>query len=206
MVRISLTLAAVALLLGACADAYEPVPKTTSLTPDTIVSNTASLSHIYVRNAASQFVTCTTPQPDAVFDQGETADINISLISVSGGSDAGGEGEDTQEIEMAGRTPAVLMARELFFRACEFSQNYRLTKDEALGLYKNTLDVVGRGWAKEAGQTTVTIGDKLQTTSGTTNKSTETGSVSAAESKTTSGTPATSVPDSTSTDGTSTGN
>lgn len=177
-------MAAAALLLGACADVYEPVPKINSVTPDTIVSSTASLSYIFVRDAASQYVTCTTPQPDAAFDQGETADVTISLISIAGESDAGAEGEDTQEVEMAGRTPAVIMARELFFRACEFSQNYKLTKDEALGLYKSTLDVVGRVWEKEAGQTTITIGDTVQTTTGTTVQSTETGSVSATETRT----------------------
>lgn len=77
-------MAAAALLLGACADVYEPVPNTNSVTPDTIVSSTASLSYIFVRDAASQYVTCTTLQPDAAFDQGETADVTISLISIAG--------------------------------------------------------------------------------------------------------------------------
>lgn len=66
---------------------------------------------------------------------------------------------------MAGRTPAILMTRELFFRACEFSQNYKLNKDEALTLYNKTLDTIATVWATEAGNTTVTIGDTVSSTS-----------------------------------------
>ena len=60
------------------------------------------------------------------------------------------------------------MSRELFFRACEFTQNHKLTKDEALTLYNRTLDIVEKNWAVEAGQTTVTIGDTITTTQGAT--------------------------------------
>jgi len=82
---------------------------------------------------------------------------------------------------MAGRTPAVLMTRELFYRACEFSLNFGLTKQEALDLYNKTLDAVTQVWATEAGNTTVTVGDTVQTTSGVTIQATTTGEVSATE-------------------------
>ena len=60
---------------------------------------------------------------------------------------------------LGGRTPAVLMTREWFFRSCEFSRNYNLTKQEAYQLYLKTLAAVMAGWGKEAAQTTVNIGD-----------------------------------------------
>lgn len=107
------------------------------------MSTTSSLSHVFVRDGSSSYITCTQPSPDAAFDQSETADISISLISV-GESDAAGEEENSAEVEMAGRTPAVLMTRELFYRACEFSMNYKLSKEEALSLYTKTLDTVNR--------------------------------------------------------------
>ena len=81
------------------------------------------------------------------------------------GSEGGNEGEDSTEAEMAGRTPAVLIAREMFYRACEFSTNFGLSQDQATQVYLKTLDAVSQGWAIEAGQTTVTIGDTVSDTS-----------------------------------------
>jgi len=105
------------LALTGCSSFYEPGIQTTEVKPGTIISNTASLSHVFVRDETSPTITCTQPQPDAAFDQGEAADISVSLVSLGGGDDAGAEEEEAEEVEMAGRTPAVLMTRELFYRA-----------------------------------------------------------------------------------------
>lgn len=144
--------------LTACTDIYEPKPVITDIKADTVMSTTASLSHLIINSGNTDRKTCTQPQPDAAFDQGESGDIAVSLISL-GGDDQSGEEESSAEVEMAGRTPAVLMARELFYRTCEFSQNYKLDKKEALVLYNKTLDSVTQVWATEAGNTTVTVGD-----------------------------------------------
>jgi hypothetical protein len=69
---------------------------------------------------------------------------------------------------MAGRTPALLMAREMFYRTCEFSTNFGLNKKEALSLFQQTLKTVGSVWATEAQNTTVTVGDTIQDTGGLT--------------------------------------
>ena len=69
---------------------------------------------------------------------------------------------------MAGRTPSVLMAREMFFRACEFSANFDLNKQEALTLYNQTLKTIGDAWATEAQNTTITVGDSIKDANGIT--------------------------------------
>ena len=168
------------LVLAGCTSFYEPGIQTNDVKPGTIISNTASLSHVFVRDETTPTITCTRPQPDAAFDQGEAADISVSLVSL-GGEDAGAEEEEAEEVEMADRTPAVLMTRELFYRACEFSLNFRLTKQEALDLYNKTLDAVTQVWATEAGNTTVTVGDTVTTTTGTTIQATTSGEITATE-------------------------
>lgn len=90
--------------------------------------------------------------------------MSIALIKF-GGDDSGGDSQNSSEVEMAGRTPTVLIARELFYRACEFSFNFKLDKTEATAIYNKTLDIIKEGWLKEAGQTTVTVGDKVTTSS-----------------------------------------
>ena len=184
MKRLHVGVSALSGLLAAsgCSQLYEPEAQVSDITPQTVVSSTAGLTHVVVREEASPVLTCAMPPPDAAFDQGDAADFSISLIST--GDDAGGEDDDTEEVEMAGRTPAVLITRELFYRACEFSMNFKLSKQEALDLYNKTLETVSAVWATEAGNTTVTVGDTVQTTSQETVQATTTGSVTESEATT----------------------
>ena len=65
--------------------------------------------------------TCTMPQPDATFSVTTEEGVGLAI-----GSEEATMG--SSEAEMVGRTPTVLMSRELFFRTCEFSVNYNLSK------------------------------------------------------------------------------
>lgn len=169
-------------VLASCAEVYEPKPVTSVLKEKTAFSNTASLSHMVIRDSKTDLITCTQPQPDAAFDQGESADVSVSLISL-GGDEQGGEEEGSEEVEMAGRTPALLMTRELFYRVCEFSQNYKLDKKEAMELFNKTMDSVTEVWGTEAGNTTVTIGDTVTTTNSAVINSSASGAVTSSDAK-----------------------
>jgi hypothetical protein len=161
---------ALSTVLSACSsDVYEPTPKFFALKPDHAMSFPASISHTMIHSRKNDWITCTTPAPDANFDQSQEGDFNFSLISVggSGSNNKGGdEAESSGESEMAGRTPAVLISRELFFRTCEFSRNYQLEKNEAIDLYKATMQAVMDGWKIEAGNTKVSVGDALTSNQG----------------------------------------
>ena len=50
--------------------------------------------------------------------------LSLQIRSVCA-ADRDGENGFSGEEEMASRTPALLLARELFYRACESSSNYR---------------------------------------------------------------------------------
>lgn len=154
------TVAAALLPLTACTAGYRPAVTQTTLTDNTIVSRTAGLAHTYVLDRESRFVTCSEPTPDTGFDQGEDGNLNVSIVHL-GGSDDIGNAETSQETELAGRTPSVLMARELFFRLCEFNRNYNMSSDQAKAMYLQTLDVVKSGWLLEAQNTKVNIGDSV---------------------------------------------
>lgn len=161
------------LLVSACSSLYEPKPQLTHVDGQTVLSNTASLSHVIIYNKKSNNYTCTQPAPDAAFNQGESADFSVSLVSFGGGKDSGEESESSEETEMSGRTPTVLMTRELFYRLCEFSKNHDLSKDEAKELYIKTLTTVKDVWKIEADKTTVKIGETVTTNNVTNVTSTE---------------------------------
>jgi hypothetical protein len=148
------------LLLGACGSTYQPVPEHKTIQVNSAIAVTAGISQTFIRDKNANYLICTQSMPDAAYDQGDDANISYALIDTS--SDQISGQDDSNEVEMAGRTPTVLMAREMFFRACEFSVNYDLNKQEALTLYNQTLQTIGKVWATEAQNTTVTIGDSVK--------------------------------------------
>lgn len=145
-----------ALGLAGCDGLHLPQPTVTPVEQETILSRTSSLSNVYILDKNTGFVTCAEPPPDTAFDHIDDSDLSLSLVRF-GGDDRAGGSEGSEEAEMLGRTPGVLIARELFFRACEFSRNYDLEKEEALALYRDTLNAVREGWAIEGKNTTVKI-------------------------------------------------
>jgi len=97
---------------------------------------------------------------DAVFEESESGDLSISMISVGNSEgDKIGEQDQAGEQEMTGRTPAVLMARELFYRACELTINEQLKEKDALELFYAVLKVVKDGWIQEGKNTSIKIGE-----------------------------------------------
>ncbi len=150
----------VVVLFSACTSNYKPIPEHMKIETDSSIAVTAGISQTFVRSKNSNYLLCTQAMADAAYDQGNGADISYAFINTS--SDQISGQDDANEVEMAGRTPAVLMAREMFFRACEFSGNFHLTKQEALTLYHMTLQTIGNVWATEAKNTTVNIGDSVK--------------------------------------------
>lgn len=171
-------------LLSGCTSLEYPVPKQSTLDNNHILTTTSGQGQIYVMQRDNNHYLCSLPHPDAAFDQKDGGNIDISLIS-TGGERGAGTNEDSEEVELAGRTPSVLMTRELFFRACEFSSNYQLSKDEAKALYMKTLDGVLANWAIEAGHTTVKIGDTVDNQATISNQKAEASTISAPSTSTT---------------------
>jgi len=151
-----------ALLLGACSQLPGPTMKSHDLSGSHIYSSGPSLSSFVVEDRNNPRKICADRGADAAFEFSQEGDFSLSLVSV-GKSDGEKSGvkENSGEEEMVGRTPAVLIARELLYRTCELSMNYSLTKEEAISLFKGTRDSIEKGWVSEAAKTTVTIGDTL---------------------------------------------
>ena len=79
-----LTVPMAALLLAGCIEFFEPTPIVTDLDQEKVISNTASLSHTFVRGAKSIYIACTLRPPNAAFSQGQAADVSISFINLGG--------------------------------------------------------------------------------------------------------------------------
>ncbi|MEK9923802.1 MAG: hypothetical protein VW521_13115, partial [Rhodospirillales bacterium] len=171
--RKSMLMGAVILLTG-CSSIYEPQLKSTSLGKEVVLSSTGSIGTTIVQDPNNLKKVCLGRGVEAAFEQSDTGSISVSLVSI-GKSDAEGasNAEKAGEEEMTGRTPAVLITRELFYRACELSINSNLDKKEALEVFYKVLNVVDNGWKQEGANTRVTFGDTVSVQS--TNKDDLTG-------------------------------
>tara|TARA_Y100000992_G_scaffold295134_1_gene255694 strand:- start:542 stop:1126 length:585 start_codon:yes stop_codon:yes gene_type:complete len=152
IINILLSLFAVIFLTN-CTTMERPKPTGHLIKDQTFVQQTAGQSFIRMTDKTGTNIhTCTMPQPDATFSATTEEGIGIAI-----GSEEATMG--SSEAEMVGRTPTVLMSRELFFRTCEFSVNYNLSKKEASDLFNKTLDTVISLATIQANKTTITVGD-----------------------------------------------
>lgn len=149
-----------AFLATGCSSPFEPKPIETKLDGQKLISNTASVKNTFIMERDSSLIVCAEPPPDAAYNQDTDLDITVALIA-TGGDKGGDDDEGSEESEMAGRSPAVLLARELLYRFCEFSRNYQVEKDVAIELYKQNLDIIREVGAKESEHTSVKIADTV---------------------------------------------
>ena len=162
------SLIAIGVMTG-CSSIERPVPSAHEMGDQYYIPQTAGQSYIRMTDKkGTTMYTCTMPQPDATFSQAIEEGIGINI-----GTEEAMEG--TSEAEMTGRTPTVLMARELFFRTCEFTTNWQLSKEEAYALWKKTFTTVTTLATIQANQTTVTVGDTVATKTANTEGVTITG-------------------------------
>lgn len=54
--------------------------------------------------------------------------------------------------ELGGRSPGVLISRDLLYRTCEFLSNHRLSDEQATALFKTTMDHVEEVAKADSGQ------------------------------------------------------
>lgn len=117
------------------------------------LSTSASVTSLIIKSDDSQRF-CAQPIADATFSESEGN--SFSIMTMPGSNESDSMSEASASDEMQGRVPALLMARELFYRLCELSLNNPGQLDVILPLYEKTLDVVGAGWMKESERYTIT--------------------------------------------------
>lgn len=149
------------LFLAGCAGQSVPEPKISHLDADQMISHSSSMSGTIIVTPGDRRYICSQPAPDSGFTQGDSGGFSLAILASQ--SDAVSESENMAEVELAGRSPGILLARELLYRLCEFGHNNALSKDEAKALYKRNLDIIEKISSIEAGNTTIKIDDALTT-------------------------------------------
>lgn len=84
---------------------------------------------------------CLAPSPDAVVSGAEGVGLTVTEKLTS--SSISNEGQ-IGALGLGGRALSILITREILYRTCAFSLNYRLDKDEALAFYRENLEALQR--------------------------------------------------------------
>ncbi len=122
---------------------------------DVILANINSRES-YVINKESNSLYCLAPTPDVTL----TASDGVSLSSQLLGKSAGiGEENGTGALDLGGRSPSVLVTRELMYRACELTLNLRLSNEEAITAYKMFLKALVEVTANISGSGNAPLAD-----------------------------------------------
>lgn len=98
----------------------------------------ASYREVYFSPATSDERHCRAPDPDFTVQQSDQ--LNVSLPT-NGGESIGG-GENQTGLSLGGRTPTVLITRELMYRACELAANINADSETARSIYADFLKAI----------------------------------------------------------------
>jgi hypothetical protein len=115
----------------------------------------ADRMHLAIKDPRSMERFCKGPGPD--FSLTASAGVSLGTQAVGPIPAGGSVGTSSSRgaLDLGGRSPAVLLARELFYRACELTLNTNPDSQTAISIYKMTLDAVERIAATQSGAGTL---------------------------------------------------
>ena len=136
-----------------------PVSKVINMRSDKValVSNSAETTSSLYQSAINKSYYCSSNAPDSTFSTSKDFDSSVSLLNFGGGSpEKEHSGSSSSGAEMLGRSPAVLAARDIMYRACELIGNLNLTPEQATVVYTDSLKIAASILKTEAATTTIT--------------------------------------------------
>ena len=136
-----------------------PVSKVINMRSDKValVSNSAETTSSLYQSAINKSYYCSSNAPDSTFSTSKDFDFSVSLLNFGGGSpEKEHSGSSSSGAEMLGRSPAVLAARDIMYRACELIGNLNLTPEQAIVVYTDSMKIAASILKTEAATTTIT--------------------------------------------------
>ena len=122
-----------------------------------VVSNSAETTSALYQSNANKSYYCSSNAPDSTFSSSEGFDFSISFLNFGGESpESGEESNSSSGDEMLGRSPAVLAARDIMYRACELIGNLNLTSEQAIIVYTDSMKIAASILKTEAARATIT--------------------------------------------------
>lgn len=142
--RVAIALFCSALTLFGCAS----LPETSAGKAETLIDRAGidviaadagrHVTYFKEKGATERF--CSAPEPD--FSRTASNGISVGIPTIAGGTSGVGTSVTQGGLELGGRDPAVLISRELMYRACELSANINADPATELMIYNKFLSIL----------------------------------------------------------------
>ena len=145
-----------------CSEAPRSVITKLKPSEKAMVTTSAETSTSLVRDSANGIYYCAPLPPDATYTESSSEGLSLAFLNF-GGNDPGDENlsEENSGDEMIGRTPALLTAREILYRACELSGNHKLSSAQAIKLFEKSMKTAANLVSQEVESTTISISTSM---------------------------------------------
>ncbi len=111
---------------------------------------------VYFNNPSSLERHCRAPGPDVSIESSSGVSLGVSI---AGDADKISDGSSQAGLALGGRNPAVLITRELMYRACELSSNLNASKKDTLLIYERFLQAAEKSFPSQTGAGSATASD-----------------------------------------------
>ncbi len=141
--------------------AKTPDPKVLERDNVSAIANTADLQMTFIKKHGEIDRYCGPRQSDIADTRSSGATLGGSALG-----DAGNVGEGSSEgaLSLGGRSPSVLIVREMLYRACELSMNLNTDTKTTIEIYSKFLESIEKITATQTGTGVVALGQKANTT------------------------------------------
>lgn len=106
---------------------------------DVVIDHQNGISY-HITPAATREKVCRSSQPDVVVGSSEAISESMPLKALGG--EQASVSSQFDAVNLGGRSPAVLIVREILYRGCELAANHALTADQSLALFRESLDKI----------------------------------------------------------------
>lgn len=140
--RAAAILVALTTFLGGCSSLRTPVERSTIFDrngTDLVVDHQNGISHTF-KSANDADRGCRSPSPDVVMGSSSAFSESVPLKLM--GSEQASASKQFDTAMLGGRSPSVLISREILFRGCELASNHQLSTEQALALFRDSLDKI----------------------------------------------------------------
>ncbi len=122
-----------------------------------IVTTNSSRQMVMIKDRVSTERFCRGPEPDSSL--ATSGSVSLTMPFATGAKSVGGQ-KQQESLALGGRNPAVLITRELLYRACELSMNINADPEKTLAIYREFLEIAEKIAATQtqAGSQAVTSG------------------------------------------------
>jgi len=125
------------------------------------ISNTADLQMTFIKKHGDLDRYCGSRQSDVADTRSSGATLGVGTI---GKSENIGEGSSQGALSLGGRSPSVLIVREMLYRACELTMNLNTDTKTTIEVYSKFLDSIEKITTSQTEVGTTSVGEKANTT------------------------------------------